>query len=269
MSWEDAEWDAVDVEEAAVEDWETADYLDEAGAEEEPAEGVGAQPSKKHQNMTREELLAEVAELTRLLNTGGIQKKKTPKYEKKLEEERRAKELEAERQLAEAEANLSREELAAKKLAEKRAREDAQLQDLGDFLGEQQEEVVLIEAMHPATKEEFDKLQAAIVKKVSKYDASPHYVDCLKAMFTGLCDTEALKAETVKDIIKPLNVIASQKIKDRTKEKSKKKSKKKSTAQLGRLGARDALLDDYGDEDFEEAAPPSTSAANEDDFDFM
>eukprot|EP00045_Choanoeca_perplexa_P009385 m.90332 g.90332 ORF g.90332 m.90332 type:complete len:256 (+) comp14876_c0_seq1:91-858(+) len=228
----DLDWDADEFDVEAVEVAEEAPQAEEIIADE-PVQQQSKAPAK-YAEMSREELLAEIAELVKNQPTKQSNKKKLKAKlrQKEEEEQRRA----AEEQAAAAEANLTKEEIAAARLAERRQIDEANFQAAVDFIADdEEEEVVLIEAMQPKSADDFVKFRTAIARKACKYDKAPHYKSFVELLARDLC--EGLDSETIRSVTKSMNVLANDKAKTERSKKGKAKPKKKAQLSSGKGAA--------------------------------
>jgi translation initiation factor 3 subunit J len=259
-----SDWDADDYEPPVVSTGDAAvpaqwdDDDDEAVAPEGSSAAVASavqapKAPAKYAEMTREQLLEVVAKLESRVPKQSQNKNKKLKKKLRAREEADVQEAEAAAAAA-AEAELTPEEQVAARIAERRQIEEQDFEAAKGLFGEEEEQVVLIEAMHPKTLADFEAMQRAIAKKALKYDASPHYLKFVEALSRELCTP--LDSEDIRGITKALNVISNEKAKQERSKKSKKKQNTK--AQLsGGKGAAASMAgflddghfdDDYGDD---------------------
>jgi len=92
---------------------------------------------------------------------------------------------------------------------------------IGDKRNEKDEEVD-INTFHPSSEAEFERLAAAVAKKLTTLEGSGLYASFLKSLVRQICTP--LRVEDCKDISAALNVVVNDKLKA---EKEKTKPKKK------------------------------------------
>lgn len=241
----DDDWDADDdfqpptIAPKAEDRWAEED----AEEEEQPAAPrQQASASAAYEEMTKEQLVAELVKRDR----EGRAPKGRKAQRKMLRQRDQAEREEREAQMAARaqETVLTAEEQYARKMQLQQRVEEADLelaQELfaGDAEAGEAPTMLLIEAMNPETQEEFDAMRTSIARKVTKYETAALYAgfvsDLVGDVVLGMEDTDIRKLE------KRLGVIASEKQKAKAP-----KSKKKKKAQLGggiKGGGADAFDD--------------------------
>lgn len=266
--WDDDDYEPPVVESKAAETKKTQSEFDDV--EVAPVGGYAA--------MSKEELIKEIEKRDRELETAkkiasgqvGNSKKMSRKLIKQKDEEERLRRLELEEEIQE----LTPEEKYARKLAQQKLEEDSDLKAASDLFGVEVAEleiapavvaaatatsadtgadvqaVTLIEAMEPATPDDFDRFRQAIVKKVIKYKGSYHYQAFAENLTKDVANE--LNAEGAGKVSKALAVLINEKQKAERGPKKGNKAKAKGKANVTVKKGPMNFDDDFIEDDFDD-----------------
>lgn len=219
-------------------EWEGEDAEEPSDAPQAPGDRFAGKSHNELVDMIKQ-LELEVKGKGKPKNAGKLKREAI----KRREAEERAR-REAQLAAALAEAKLTAEEIAAKKLSDQQKVEEADLELSKELFGGAEDaeagpKVVLIEAMDPTNKEEFERFGAAIAKKVTKFEESAFYPEFLENLVRDL--TLGVKADVVRKAGSALTRIANAKA--QAEKGNKKKKSTKATLGGGKGGA--GAFDDY------------------------
>ncbi|XP_041965919.1 eukaryotic translation initiation factor 3 subunit J-A isoform X2 [Alosa sapidissima] len=161
------------------------------------------------------------------------------------EEDIKIEEPEEQAQLAELTQvmELTPEDELAETLHVKKLQEDTDLELASDAFGVVSNHVTGIDAISPASREDFTEFEKLLKDKISPYEKSVHYSNFVESLFKNLCIS--MEVEDLKKINNSMTALLSEKQKQEKQNKGKKK--KRGVVPGGGLKAimKDDL-DDYG-----------------------
>ncbi|XP_067292592.1 eukaryotic translation initiation factor 3 subunit J-A isoform X2 [Pseudorasbora parva] len=174
-------WEGEDEEDDVKDNWD--DDEEEEKEEEKKSEAEAKPPEKKK--------LSE-----KIKEKENLQRKKQEELKKQLESSTNSTELTPEEELAE-------------KLRVKKLQEDSDLELAKEAFGVVSNNVTGIDAMSPASKEDFTEFERLLKEKISPYEKSIHYSSFLETLFRDLC--LSLEVDDLKKISNSLTVLLSEK----------------------------------------------------------
>lgn len=172
-------------------------------------------------------------------------KSKTERIEEK-KAERRAKEVKEKETTQDANVELSVEEKYEAKMRQLQLEKESDLKLAMELVGTAQ---TGIDGMFPTSREDFEKFETAISKKILESQTSSHYIGFLDSLFRSV--SAGLEPEDIRRLSATLSTLAQEKQKLQSKSKPKKKGAKlaglgKASKKFGDIGGGDEF-DDFAD----------------------
>ncbi|KAG5273716.1 hypothetical protein AALO_G00154670 [Alosa alosa] len=216
-------WEGEDEEEDIKDNWDDEEEEEEKSAEK-PTEVKSSEKKKLNEKIKEKE---------------NLQRQKQEELRKRIEEPEEQAQLTELTQVME----LTPEDDLAETLHVKKLQEDTDLELASDAFGVVSNHVTGIDAISPASREDFTEFEKLLKDKISPYEKSVHYSNFVESLFKNLCIS--MEVEDLKKINNSMTALLSEKQKQEKQNKGKKK--KRGVVPGGGLKAimKDDL-DDYG-----------------------
>ncbi|XP_062403949.1 eukaryotic translation initiation factor 3 subunit J-A isoform X2 [Sardina pilchardus] len=188
-------WEGEDEEDDIKDNWDEEEEEEEKSAEK-PTELKASDKKKLNEKIKEKE---------------NLQRQKQEELRKRIEEPQEAEEPEEpeEAQLTPEEAQLTPEEERAETHLVESLQEDADLELASETLGGVSNHVTGIDAISPASREDFTEFEKLLKDKISPYEKSIHYSNFLESLFKNLCIS--VEVEDLKKINTSMTALLSEK----------------------------------------------------------